>query len=119
MSAVGLARALGWLSVGLGAAELLAGPELGTAVGVRRGVVRAFGARELAVGVAILGPRPRRGWLRGCLWARVAGDAVDLATLAVALDTDARRRPYAGLAMATVLGTTVLDVGCALALGRR
>ncbi len=119
VTAIGLARALGWFSIGLGAGELLAGDRLGATLGVRGGVVRAFGAREIAVGVAILGAgRSRRGWLQGCLWGRVAGDGADLATLAAALGADNPQRPQAALATVVVLGTTVLDVACAIALAR-
>jgi hypothetical protein len=51
-----LARALGWFSIGLGAAEFLAPRVTARAVGMRgsEGVVKAYGAREIATGVAIL-----------------------------------------------------------------
>ncbi len=53
----------------------------------------------------------RRGWGRRPtlgLWSRVAGDAVDLATLAADGDASQRRK-----AAAAVLGETALDVICA------
>ena len=110
------ARGLGWFSIGLGAAELLAPSELARLIGVRdtsrsRGILRALGARELAAGVGLLLPR-RPGRF---LWSRVAGDVVDLALLggAMALDrrTDSDR---ASLALAAVAGVTALDTWATL-----
>jgi hypothetical protein len=46
----------------------------------------------------------------------VAGDALDLGTLATGLDGGNPRRENAGIAFATVLGVTALDVICATAL---
>lgn len=107
----GLTRGLGWFSVGLGIAELAAPRALARAIGVdhrgrARAAIRAMGARELVNGLGILA-RPRRALP---LWARVAGDAIDLAFLAWAFG--ARRTHTQRLvgAIATVAGVTVLDV---------
>src|SRR5918992_3912186 len=76
-----VARGLGWFSIGLGLAELLT-PRLVAKLcggqGKHTGLIRLYGLREIAAGLMIFseGKRPTRG-----LWARVAGDAVDLATL--------------------------------------
>src|SRR5262249_6178371 len=70
-----VAHALGWFSIGLGLAEVLAGKALGKALGMedRVGLIRGFGAREIATGFGILSqPRPTM-WI----WGRVAGDAMD------------------------------------------
>src|SRR5690349_18403940 len=87
-----LARTLGWLGVGTGVGALAAPRALATLVGApdRRPLVRALGARELASGLGILAQRrPKSGWL----WARVAGDAMDLALLGTALRVaDGERR---------------------------
>src|SRR3954452_14930596 len=77
------ASGLGWLSIGLGAGEVFAPAAVATLIGARdqsrtRRLLRAFGARELACGIGILTGRRTAGWL----WARVAGDTLDLAYLA-------------------------------------
>lgn len=110
------ARGLGWFSIGLGAAELLAPSELARLIGVRdsarsRGILRALGAREVAAGVGLLLPkRPGR-----YLWSRVAGDIVDLALLGGALAFDRRTdSDRAAIALATVAGVTALDTWASL-----
>jgi hypothetical protein len=73
----------------------------------------SYGLRELACGVGILGSDRPAGWL----WGRVAGDALDLATLATAaLADDPTRRGRAQLALLAVVGVTALDVVCAAGL---
>jgi hypothetical protein len=106
-----LTRALGWFSIGLGLAELVAPGALGRFLGVphRRGLIRGFGARELAAGLGIL-----RGPARPFVWSRVAGDLLDLAALGAALRRTPRRRNVA-LATVAVLGATALDVVAATA----
>jgi uncharacterized membrane protein len=105
-----LARGLGWFGVGLGAAQIAAPDTVARLAGVSPGgrtrtVVRALGAREVATGVGILArPRPAGG-----LWARVAGDALDLALLDVAAVRAARSRPRLGLALAAVAGVAAAD----------
>jgi uncharacterized membrane protein len=115
----GLSGALGWLSVGLGLSELLAPAPLARLVGVAAeglapSVLRAFGLRELAVGVAALS-RPRRA---APLWARVAGDALDIATLvyAATLRTSSRRR--AAAALVGLAGITAIDIVAARRLSK-
>jgi uncharacterized membrane protein len=79
-----LARFVGWFSIGLGTAQVVAPRTLSKLVGasgegIAPRVMRAMGLRELAQGVGILTrPRPTT-WV----WSRVAGDALDLALLAV------------------------------------
>lgn len=105
-----LARFLGWFSIGLGAAELLATRKLarGTGLGERRmGIVRLYGLREIVKGIGVLASGGKPGWL----WARVAGDALDLATLATA-----RNKKKAAFAAANVAAVTALDVYAARAL---
>jgi uncharacterized membrane protein len=106
-----LARGLGWFSVGLGLAELTAPRAMARLIGVRpddetTAVLRTFGAREIANGVAILGEPDRAAWL----WGRVSGDAVDLLSLMQAAKTHPDRTAAAAVA---VLGVTALDVICA------
>ena len=110
------ARFLGWFSVGLGLAEIAAPRTLAQILGTRPrpALTRtAYGLREVAVGVGILASRNPRPWV----WARVAGDALDLATLS-AIRSGRRGRPYtAALALGSVAAVTALDVRTALALG--
>jgi hypothetical protein len=116
-SAERLARGLGWFSIALGAAELLAPHSLTRALGMRgqERLVAGYGLREIATGVGILASSDPAPWI----WGRVGGDALDLGTLATALDGRNPRQENAGLAFAAVLGVTVLDVVCARALGGR
>ena len=66
-----LARVLGWFSIGLGAAELIAPSRITAALGLqgKEGVVRAYGAREITSGILSLSVDKQAG-----LWSRVAGD---------------------------------------------
>jgi len=105
-----LARGLGWFSLALGAAEIGAPRLLSRMIGVKPSattslVMRLMGVREIAAGVNVL-LQPRRPWP---LWARVAGDAVDLALLGF---SSARRTSGLKLAgaVAAVGGVTALDV---------
>jgi uncharacterized membrane protein len=103
-----LAKALGWFGIGLGLAQLLAPRRVSRAIGVeeRPGVMRAVGVREIASGAGILSqPRPAN-WL----WARVAGDAMDLALLGNAARSPYNRRRRIGVAVAAVAGVAALDV---------
>ncbi|MDC7786007.1 cyclase dehydrase [Rhodoplanes sp. TEM] len=108
-----LARGLGWFSLALGAAELFAPRALTRRIGLRgqEGLVQACGAREITTGIGLLTTSQPAPWL----WGRVAGDVLDLATLAAGSDGSSRRRGARGLAMAAVLGVTALDVAAALA----
>jgi hypothetical protein len=103
-----LARAIGWFSLALGAAEILAPGRLASWLGMegRENLLRLYGVREVAKGVGILSERRPAGWM----WARVAGDFLDLATLAPALAEDNPRRGNVAVAMAAVAGVTALDV---------
>jgi hypothetical protein len=106
-----VARGLGWFSIGLGLAEVVAGRQLGRALGMedRDWLLRAFGVREIAAGVAILAmDQPTAG-----VWARVAGDALDLVALGSGLTEDNPKRETLAAAIATVAGITALDYWCA------
>lgn len=78
----GLARALGWLSVALGAAELLAPRRVSHAAGVDTpaNLVRGCGARELVTGAGLLSASRPEPWV----WGRVAGDLLDIGTVMLA-----------------------------------
>jgi len=106
-----LSRCLGWFSIALGAAEVIAPAAVARAAGVRRtnttdSVVRTLGAREISSGLAILADpanAPR-------LWSRVAGDAIDLSVLASAFRDEQADTGRVGLAAAIVAGVTLVDI---------
>lgn len=102
-----LARALGWFSLGLGIAELVAPGRITRAVGLegKEGLIRAYGAREIAAGVPTLSIDKHVG-----LVSRIAGDGLDLATLATALRSDNPKRKNAMIATAAVGVITLLDI---------
>ena len=114
-----LAVGLGWFSIALGVAELAAPHSVARFIGVTPtdqalATLRAYGARKVGNGLAILAQPERPAWL----WSRVAGDAVDLATLAGAVNSPGTDRGRAMIATAAVLGVTALDVLCARQLQR-
>jgi uncharacterized membrane protein len=103
-----LARGLGWFSIAIGAAAVLAPRTLGSLSGVGRGsgsLMRSTGIRELANGVGILSQRNPVPWL----WSRVVGDVVDLAMLGTALRPGNPGRGRAAFSFAAVAGVLALD----------
>lgn len=110
-----LARGLGYFSIALGALELIAPGGLNWALGMRphNGLVRGFGLREIGAGTGILTQADPTPWV----WARVAGDVLDLAALIAGASGRNRRRGNAVTALLMVVGVTALDVMCARELG--
>jgi hypothetical protein len=102
-----LGRWLGWFSVGLGLIGLLAPRRVTRALGMdgSEGLIRAYGAREISSGILSLSVEKQLG-----LWSRVAGDGLDVATLVSALRPSNPKRDNVALALAMVLGLTLLDV---------
>ena len=109
-----LARGLGWFGIGLGLAELLLPRTLARSSGLRgrEALLQVYGLREVATGLGILAARDPTPWL----WGRVAGDALDLATLGGALEDDNPGRSRAAVAFGAVAGVAALDLVCARAL---
>lgn len=123
-----LARGLGFFSLALGLAELAMPrrmarmaemgempdrPELPSS----QTLVRAYGLREVGVGAGLLTTADPEPWV----WGRVAGDLLDIATVALA----PRRRTLFGHSGGSRAGTlvamvaiTALDVYCAEGLRR-
>ena len=104
-----VARGLGWFSIVLGVAQLVAPRAMARAAGVESasGTVRLYGLREVACGIGILASRNPRPFL----WARVAGDALDLSTLALSSNKlSSRDRQRAAIAAANVACVTALDM---------
>ena len=109
MSPIKMARILGWASLAIGASEFVAPGMLQRVMGIQghKTLLRSYGLREALVGFGLLtASRPQA--LGRHLWGRVGGDAIDIASLAVAARST--RRPV-GLAVVAgaVLGITALD----------
>jgi hypothetical protein len=106
-----LAQGLGWFSIGLGVAEMVAPGQLARFLGMeeRTELIRACGAREIVTGIGILAQEDPMPWM----WGRVGGDVLDLGTLATRLGRDNPQRGNVGLAVAAVAGVMALDLICA------
>lgn len=114
-----LAEGLGWFSIGLGLLEIMAPRDIaqGLGLGHKENLVRAYGAREIANGMAILATEGETR--KALIWARLGGDVLDILTLAPGLSGRNPRRGAAMAAMAAVLGVTALDALCIQALGQQ
>jgi uncharacterized membrane protein len=113
-----VARGLGWFSIGLGLAELLTPSLVAHLCGGRArhtGLIRLYGLREIASGLMIFsgGRRPIQG-----VWSRVAGDAMDLATLAAAAASPRTNKTGVAFAATNVMAVMAVDVMCAQELSR-
>jgi len=111
-----LAHGLGWFSIGLGLTEMACGGAIARWLGMPRAapVIRAYGVRELLQGVGILGSHDPTPWIS----ARVAGDALDIATVLPGLGD---RNPHRGnvmIALVALAGVTAVDVICAQNLSK-
>lgn len=113
------ARGFGAFSLALGVAELAAPEALKRSLGLRHpsaSVVRsAYGLREVVAGAALLAQPHRPEWM----WARVGGDALDIATLIAGDRSDNPQRARLRTALGGVLAVTAADVAVALLLARR
>lgn len=110
-----LAGSLGWFSWSLGLAELFTPHALLGWLGVDKRLaplVRAAGLREISAGVCILqnpvGPQ--------FMWGRVAGDALDLLTLGLALRSRTARPGRVVTALGIVGAVTLADIAMAARL---
>ena len=112
-----LAGGLGWFSLALGAAEVMAPRALARGLGLygHERLIFLYGVREIVAGVGVLTSRDPTPWV----WSRVAGDGLDLATLASGMHEDNPERPNLVAAITAVAGVTLLDLFCASALSAR
>lgn len=110
-----MARGLGWFSIGLGLAEILMPRAMARGLNMqgREQLLLLYGLREIATGIGLLVASRRTPWM----WGRVAGDALDIATLASSMQPGRRLGPAIGLA--AVAGVTAVDVANATALTAR
>jgi hypothetical protein len=104
-----VARALGWFSIALGVAELIKPRAVTQPIGMddHNALIRSYGLREIGAGVGILTSADPTPWV----WGRVAGDALDIATVAGGL-----AGPRKGSTLAALLGLggiMVVDALCA------
>ncbi|HUQ97888.1 MAG TPA: SRPBCC family protein [Gemmatimonadaceae bacterium] len=111
-----LTQFLGWFSIGLGVAELVAPQAVARLIGVdeeeHTTLLRAYGVREIAAGLGIL-TRPKPTYW---MWNRVIGDTVDLASLARAMRSPDTNKTKLTAATIAVLGVTALDILCSVSL---
>lgn len=111
---------LGWFSIGLGLADLLAPRQMARLIGAdeedatTRAVLMGVGVRELACGVGLLSKSRPALWS----WARVAGDVMDLALLGYVWSTNPVSREQMLGAGGTVLGAAWADAQTAFQLSR-
>ena len=109
-SAKRLAKGLGWFSIGLGLAELLAPRAIANISGVSNkhtGLIRLYGLREISSGITIFAQKkPTEG-----VWSRVVGDAIDLTTLGIAATNPEAKLGRVAFATANVLAVTALFAG--------
>jgi hypothetical protein len=121
-----MARTLGWFSVGLGLAEVVAPRRLGKLIGVQgyERLVRTIGMREIAAGVGLLTARATANNRSKWMWARIGGDAIDLALLGLALKANGtslngNNRGRTLAAIGAVAPVVAVDLLCARQLMRQ
>jgi hypothetical protein len=112
-----LALGLGGFSIALGLMELIAPRTLARTLGMEGSekLLAGYGVREIGAGIGILAAQNPGPWV----WARVAGDVLDIGTLASGLGPRHRQRANVLAALGAVLGVSVLDVLGAVALSSK
>jgi len=109
-----LAKFLGWFSLTLGAVELAFPTAMDDWTGVPYPtLIAAYGVREIICGIGILLAARPIAWL----WARVAGDILDLATLAFVLAVPGSTFTAGTIiSIVAVAGVLALDIAAPLML---
>src|SRR3954452_17477678 len=107
------ARGLGVFSIALGLMEVAAPRALARFLGMEgsEALIRGYGLREIATGVGILASHDPTPWV----WGRVAGDGLDIGTVALA-SSDGTNTQNKLISLAALAGVTALDVYCAMGL---
>ncbi len=114
-----VAKGLGVFSFALGIPQVLAPGRVNRMIGVRddmksRMWMRAVGVREIAAGIGIFSERRPAEWV----WARVAGDTMDLALLSSALRSKSEQPVRTLAATGAVVGAFATDLMDSLRLSR-
>jgi uncharacterized membrane protein len=114
-----MAKGLGVFSLALGIPQTFAPGRVNRLIGVKddaksRLLMRAVGVRELVAGVGIFTDRRPTQWV----WARVAGDTMDLALLGSALRSKSTSPTRTLAATGAVVGTFAADVFDSVRLSR-
>lgn len=114
MTTYRLAQGLGVFSIVLGIFELICGRWLSRSLGLDRHkhALHVYGGREILTGVAILLSKDPTPWV----WGRVAGDALDIGTLAYGYAREPEDVGGIATALIAVAGATAADVYCAAKL---
>ena len=112
----GLARTLGWVSIGLGLTIVAIPRPLMNAFGLgdRPNLGRFLGARDLVLGTGLLRGENSAAWCR----ARGIADALDGALIIVGAATGAFRRDRAPIGLAAAAGFSALSFWLARRLER-
>ena len=108
--------ALGWASLGIGLTEVLFTEGLRRRLGVpgrHADLIRGLGVREISNGWGLLFQPHRSEWT----WARVVGDALDLALLATTFRAWRAEGPWRAAITAAVAGVTLVDLYAATRQG--
>jgi uncharacterized membrane protein len=111
---------LGWFSVGLGLAQLLAPRQMAQLIGAdeedstTRAALMGVGLRELTTGIGLLSKSRPAAWA----WARLAGDVMDLALLGYVWQQNGVSRERMLGVGGTVLGAAWADAQTAIELQR-
>ena len=102
-----MARALGWVSIGVGLAALAVPGPLMKAIGLgdRPKLGRFLGARDLVLGMGLLRSQNTAAWCR----ARGIADALDVALIIGGAAAGAFRRDRAPIGFATGAGFSALS----------
>ena len=108
------AKNLGYFSIVLGLTEIFSPRAVCEAAGLehRHKLIRAYGVREVATGMAILTSHNATPWI----WGRVAGDVLDIATLLSVSRGDETQKGNTILALVGLAGVAAIDVVCAMGL---
>ncbi len=112
----GLARALGWLSVGIGVVVVAVPGPVMKAIGLgdRPNLGRLLGVRDLVLGTGLLLGHNKAAWCR----ARGIADALDVALIAGGASTGAFRRDRAPIGVASGASFSALSFWLARRLER-
>jgi uncharacterized membrane protein len=110
-----LSATLGWISIGIGAAEIFAPRAVARFIGMPdHKPLRAIGVREIVSGLGLLSQPHEAGWM----WSRVGGDAMDLALLTNAMTDERSEKKRLAMATIAVAGLAAADAMASMELSR-